>query len=140
MTTTYEYDTELLKVLRAGLPGVGVHEDVEPDDAERTTAYVVLFGGDLVFGSQARYASVAGQRCDAAIHTFAVHVSATTPSIRSKIVARIRDLLRGRRILDAGEVRETGDGVGYGDTDPTMRPVRYTGYLTFRAVLDLEDA
>lgn len=137
MTTTVEYDAEVRRVLREGLPGVGVHEDLEPDDAKRTTAYVVMFGQDLMFGEYAKYSSVAGQRYDAAILLFGLHVSATTPSIRNKIVAHIRELLRGRRILDAGEIRETGDGVGYGDTDSTMRPTRYTYYLTFRAVIDL---
>lgn len=133
-----EFDAEVIRILKNGLEGVGVYQDVEADDAPKTKAYCVYFGNDRLYGTQFLHASIAGPQYGSVFHPFAIHVSATSPAIRNKMVAEIRRLLLGRRILDGSAIRETGDGAGYGDTDNTLRPTRYTYYLTFIVTLDLE--
>lgn len=133
-----EFDDEVMRILRDGLAGVGVHQDVEADDAPKTKAYCVFFGNDRLYGTPFSHGSIAGPQHGSVFHTFGIHVSATSPRIRNQIVAEIRRLLLGRRILDGSAIRETGDGAGYGDTDNTLRPTRYTYYLTFIVTLDLE--
>lgn len=134
-----EFDAEVMRILRDHLKGVEVHQDVEADDARKSKAYCVFFGNDRYFGSPYVHGSIAGPQHGSVYHYFGVHVSATSPSIRNRIVAEIRRLLLGRRILGGSAIRGSGDGSGYGDTDNTLRPTRYTYYLTFIVTLDLED-
>lgn len=133
------FDEEVIRLLGDNLAGIEVHQDVEADDAIKSKAYLVYFGNDRLFGEASRMNSICGPTGDAYYHPFAIHVSATSPSLRNRIVAEVRKLLIGRSILASSAIRETGDGAGYGDTDNTLRPTRYTYYLTFQVMLDMGD-
>lgn len=130
-----EFDQGVLAELQK-IQGVKVYDSVRPDEDEEGKIYVVFFGNDVLPGEASRHRPITGYLEASVLHPFNVLIAAPTPAIRNKVVNEVRRRILSYTVDGASEVKETGQLNSYGDTDNTLKPVRYTYYVTFQVTLD----
>ena len=135
-TFVEEFDNRVAEALE-GLPGVDVFRSRKPDDVYKGKSYLVIMGGDVIPGAATGHKPLCGVRQASFYHTFGVYVVSVSASARTSIVSAVRRRLYGFRVTGvSGEVEETGAYNASSESDPTVRPVRYTAYLTFKVLID----
>jgi len=133
------FDTAVQQRLSDNLKDVPIYESVEDGDGSTSPQYIVFFGNDVVQGEAYSYGSITGAQDDAFIHQFSVLIVARNKSIRNAVVSAVRQLLVGTVLDNASGIRETGMQNGYGDTDGTLKPVKFTYFITFSVTMDRSD-
>lgn len=133
------FDTAVQALLSDNLKDVALCESVESGEGSTAPQYIVFFGNDFIQGEAYSYGSITGAQDDAFIHQFSVLIVARNRNIRNAIVAAVRRLLVGTVIGNASGIRETGMQNGYGDTDGTLKPVKFTYFITFSVTMDRSD-
>lgn len=133
--TVEKFDEAAMKELET-LKGVRVFDSLRPDGDNDGKDYVVYMPGDVTPGAMRKYGSIVGVTQAAVIHQFGVLVSSVSPKARNHLLAAVRRRLLGFQIPGTSEAFETGALNSYGNTDSTVRPVRYTSYVTFQVTVD----
>lgn len=132
-----EFDTQV-QALLATMKDVSVYESVrdDSDDVAENAPYIIYFGNDVVRGNDWQYGSIVGAQNDALLHPFGVFVSAPAVGVRNEMIAFIRRSLLGKSFAGSGGIVETGEQNSFGDTDATIKPVKFTYMMTFSAIID----
>lgn len=133
--TVEKFDDAMLEALSV-LPGVKVYDSVRPDNDREGQVYVVYFPGDIIPGSAEHHQPVTGFHQASVIHTFAIMISAPSARSRRKLQAAVRRVVLDVKVDGCTPPSETGQLNSYGNTDNTVKPVRYTGYMTFKSTID----
>ena len=132
--TVYQFDNDV-RALLSTIKDVALSESTK-EASESSKAYIVYFGNDIVAGSSWEYGSLVGPQDDAIIHQFSVLISAPSTVARNAIVSEVRRRLVGTVLDNASAINETGMMNSFGDSDATLKPVKYTYFITFSAIID----
>lgn len=147
--TVDEYDTLLIEHLkgRFKLLGVGVYdtvaarsyEDVQAsfeDGAAGERNYVVVLPGDVVPAASRRHRPLTGQAEASVYHSVGLHLWAESPAILRGMLRTLREAM-GAFVPDgASDPVETGLFNSNNMWSDTLKPVRYTAYVTYQVTVD----
>ena len=133
-----EFDKELLAALST-LKDISVYESVAEAESDGKPEYLVVFTNDSIRGEAYNHESIVSVTEDSFFHPFYVAVSARSAAARNRIVSAVRKKVLGNQFADSSAIIETGIMNSYGDSDITLKPVKYTYIMTFQATLDRSD-
>ena len=134
------FDTAALSRLRTLTPNFfeEVSEDnLTPIESRKSKTYAIFFGNDLVPGTEYAHMPVTGSSTSSVLHFFSVFVVANSPGVRNALVSKVRQLFEGQTITaSSGMITETGTMNSYADSDPTLKPIKYTYMLSYKVTVD----
>lgn len=133
--TVAKFDEAMLEALRE-LPDVKVFESVRPDEDRSGNTYLVYSGGDIVPGASTNHEPITGFSEASVLHSFSVFIAAPTAGVRRAVQKAVRRIVLGFRLEGCTPPRETGQLNSYGDSDQTIKPVRYTALMTYQSTID----
>ena len=136
----YEFDNAA-KALLSQIPDVVWYEsNAENVNTYDDPQYGVYFGNDVLAMSPYTGGGIAGHQDDAIVHPFSVFVSAPNQLIMNKLVSKIRSMLIGKTLIEGSSgIGENGTLNSYGDSDATLKPVKYTYFMSFTTTIDRSD-
>lgn len=145
--TVSEWDDGLIEHLRAGLApkGVGVYDTVAAKTSEEALNglkgsegrnYVVVLPGDVLPATARRFRPLTGQAEAAVVHVLGLHLWAESPSVLRGMLLEVRRLVAGFVPDGASDPVETGVYNSNSAYNDTLKPVRYTSYVTYQVSID----
>ena len=147
--TVDDYDTEVIKYLTEKFKplGVGVFDTVAAKSYQDVQAtfeggsagernYVVVLPGDVVPAASRRHRPLTGQAEASVYHSVGFHLWAESPPILRGMLRTLRKAMGEFAPDGASDPVETGLFNSNNMWNDTLKPVRYTAYVTYQVTID----